>query len=60
MGGENPEHAFSIDSLRYVLLHYYVETKNRLGYERYIKEMYPSVFGLEFDYNAQMHALLGS
>ena len=58
MGGENPEHAFSIDSLRYVLLHYYVETKNRLGYERYIKEMYPSVFDLDFDYYAQMHALL--
>lgn len=58
MGGENPEHAFSIDSLRYVLLNYYVETKNRLGYERYIKEMYPSVFDLDFDYYAQMHALL--
>ena len=35
-----------------------METKNRLGYERYIKEMYPSVFDLEFDYYAQMHALL--
>ena len=58
MGGVNPEHAFSIDSLRYALLQYYVETKNRIGYEHYIKEMYPSVFDLEFDYYAQMHALL--
>lgn len=58
MGGENPEHAFSIDSLRYALLQYYVETKNRLGYERYIKELYPSVFDFEFDHYAQMHILL--
>ena len=44
--------------MRYLLLQHYVETNNRLGYERYIKDMYPPLLDMEFDYYGQMHILL--
>lgn len=55
---EESECAFSIEHLRYLLLQHYVETNNRLGYERYIKDMYPPLLDMEFDYYGQMHSLL--
>lgn len=55
---DDPEHAFNIEDLRYTLLHYYVETNNQLGYERYIKELYPPILGIDSDYKVQKNILL--
>ena len=54
----NPASAFDLDHLRYALLHYYVETDNRIGYERYIETSYPPLFSMRFDWVSQMHVLL--
>jgi len=55
---DDPEHAFNIEDLRYALLHYYVDTNNQLGYERYIKELYPPILGIDSDYKVQKNILL--
>lgn len=54
----NPASAFDLDHLRYALLHYYVETDNCIGYERYIETSYPPLFSMRFDWVSQMHVLL--
>lgn len=54
----NPASAFDLDHLRYALLHYYVETDNRIGYERYIETSYPPLFSMRFDWVSQMYVLL--
>lgn len=54
----NPSSAFDLDYLQLALLHFYVETDNRLGYERYIETVYPPLFSMRFDWISQMHVLL--
>lgn len=54
----NPSSAFDLDYLQLALLHFYVETDNRVGYERYIETVYPSLFSMRFDWISQMHVLL--
>ena len=54
----NPSSAFDLDYLQLALLHFYVETDNRIGYERYIKTVYPPLFSMRFDWISQMHVLL--
>ena len=53
----NPSSAFDLDYLQLALLHFYVETDNRLGYERYIETVYPPLFSMRFDWISQMHVL---
>lgn len=55
---DDPEHAFNIEDLRYALLHYYIETNNQPSYERYIKELYPPILGIDSDYKVQKNILL--
>lgn len=47
-----------LDYLQLALLHFYVETDNRVGYERYIETVYPPLFSMRFDWISQMHVLL--
>ena len=54
----NPSSAFDLDYLQLALLHFYVETDNRVGYERYIETSYPPLFSMRFDWVSQMHILL--
>ena len=54
----NPSSAFDLDYLQFALLHFYVETDNRVGYERYIETVYPPLFSMRFDWISQMHVLL--
>ena len=54
----NPSSAFDLDYLQLALLHFYVETDNRVGYERYIETVYPPLFSMRFDWISQMHVLL--
>ena len=54
----NPSSAFDLDYLQLALLHFYVETDNRVGYERYIETVYPPLFSMRFDWVSQMHVLL--
>ena len=54
----NPSSAFDLDYLQLALLHFYVETHNRVGYERYIETVYPPLFSMRFDWISQMHMLL--
>ena len=54
----NPLSAFDLKYLQLALLHFYVETDNRVGYERYIETMYPPLFSMRFDWISQMHVLL--
>ncbi len=54
----NPSSAFDLKYLQLALLHFYVETDNRVGYERYIETMYPPLFSMRFDWISQMHVLL--
>ena len=54
----NPSSAFDLDCLQLALLHFYVETDNRVGYERYIETVYPPLFSMRFDWISQMHMLL--
>ena len=54
----NPSSAFDLDYLQLALLHFYVETDNRVGYERYIEISYPPLFSMRFDWISQMHVLL--
>lgn len=54
----NPSSAFDLDYLQLALLHFYVETDNRIGYERYIETVYPPLFSMRFDWISQMHVLL--
>lgn len=54
----NPSSAFDLDYLQLALLHFYVETDNRVGYERYIETVYPPLFSMRFDWISQMHMLL--
>ena len=54
----NPSSAFDLDYLQLALLHFYVETDNRVGYERYIETVYPPLFSMHFDWISQMHVLL--
>ena len=54
----NPSSAFDLKYLQLALLHFYVETDNRIGYERYIKTVYPPLFSMRFDWISQMHVLL--
>ena len=54
----NPSSAFDLDYLQLALLHFYVETDNRVGYERYIETVYPPFFSMRFDWISQMHVLL--
>ena len=54
----NPSSAFDLKYLQFALLHFYVETDNRVGYERYIETMYPPLFSMRFDWISQMHVLL--
>ena len=54
----NPSSAFDLDYLQLALLHFYVETDNRVGYERYIETSYPPLFSMRFDWVSQMHVLL--
>ena len=50
--------AFDLKYLQLALLHFYVETDNRIGYERYIETVYPPLFSMRFDWISQMHVLL--
>lgn len=50
--------AFDLKYLQLALLHFYVETDNRVGYERYIETVYPQLFSMRFDWISQMHVLL--
>ena len=50
--------AFDLNYLRLALLYFYVETDNRIGYERYIETFYPPLFSMRFDWVSQMHVLL--
>ena len=54
----DPASAFDLDYLQLALLHFYVETDNRVGYERYIETILPSLFSMRFDWVSQMHVLL--
>ena len=54
----DPSSAFDLKYLQLALLHFYVETDNRLGYERYIETVYPPLFSMRFDWISQMHVLL--
>ena len=54
----NPSSAFDLDYLQLALLHFYVETDNRVGYERYIETSYPPLFSMRLDWVSQMHILL--
>lgn len=54
----DPASAFDLDYLQLALLHFYVETDNRVGYERYIETIFPSLFSMRFDWISQMHVLL--
>ena len=54
----NPSSAFDLKYLQLALLHFYVETDNRIGYERYIETVYPPLFSMRFDWVSQMHVLL--
>lgn len=54
----NPSSAFDLKYLQLALLHFYVETDNRVGYERYIETVYPQFFSMRFDWISQMHVLL--
>ena len=54
----NPSSAFDLDYLQLALLHFYVETDNRVGYESYIETSYPPLFSMRFDWVSQMHILL--
>ena len=54
----NPASAFDLKYLQLALLHFYVETDNRIGYERYIETLYPPLFSMRFDWISQMHVLL--
>ena len=54
----NPSSAFDLDYLQLALLHFYVETDNRVGYERYIETSYPPLFSMRLDWVSQMHVLL--
>ena len=54
----NPSSAFDLDYLQFALLHFYVETDNRVGYERYIETVFPPLFSMRFDWISQMHVLL--
>ena len=54
----NPSSAFDLDYLQLALLHFYVETDNRVGYERYIETVYPPLFSMRFDWISQVHVLL--
>lgn len=54
----NPACAFDLKYLQLALLHFYVETDNRVGYERYIETVYPPLFSMRFDWVSQMHMLL--
>lgn len=54
----NPSSAFDLKYLQLALLHFYVETDNRIGYERYIETVYPPLFSMRFDWISQMHVLL--
>lgn len=53
-----PASAFDLNYLRLALLYFYVETDNRIGYERYIETFYPPLFSMRFDWVSQMHMLL--
>lgn len=53
-----PASAFDLDYLQLALLHFYVGTDNRVGYERYIETVYPPLFSMRFDWISQMHVLL--
>lgn len=53
-----PASAFDLNYLRLALLYFYVETDNRIGYERYIETFYPPIFSMRFDWVSQMHMLL--
>ena len=54
----NPASAFDLKYLQLALLHFYVETDNRVGYERYIETVYPPLFSMRFDWISQMQILL--
>ena len=54
----NPSSAFDLKYLQLALLHFYVETDNRVGYERYIETVYPPLFSMRFDWISQMHVML--
>ena len=54
----NPESAFDLKYLQLALLHFYGETDNRVGYERYIETVYPPLFSMRFDWISQMQILL--
>ena len=54
----NPSSAFDLKYLQLALLHFYVETDNRIGYEHYIETVYPPLFSMRFDWVSQMHVLL--
>ena len=54
----NPSSAFDLKYLQLALLHFYVETDNRIGYERYIETVFPPLFSMRFDWISQMHVLL--
>ena len=53
-----PASAFDLNYLQLALLYFYVETDNRIGYERYIETFYPPLFSMRFDWVSQMHMLL--
>ena len=53
-----PASAFDLNYLRLALLYFYVETDNRIGYERYIETFYLPLFSMRFDWVSQMHVLL--
>lgn len=53
-----PASAFDLNYLRLALLYFYVETDNRIGYERYIETFYRPLFSMRFDWVSQMHMLL--
>lgn len=54
----NPSSAFDLKYLQLALLHFYVETDNRVGYERYIETVFSPLFSMRFDWISQMHVLL--
>ena len=54
----DPSSAFDLKYLQLALLHFYVETDNRIGYERYIETVYPPLFSMRFDWISQMHVML--
>ena len=54
----NPSSAFDLKYLQLALLHFYVETDNRVGYERYIETVFPPLFSMRFDWISQMHVML--